>query len=97
MKKMSSSYTFDMPEAIQSEATKLYRKALVTECTGLLVLAIGAHNINKMKLRSSLTTNLKYFKAELSVSLGPTEQSLSPITILPETLATKVQQGLKLK
>ena len=80
-----------------AESVKLYRKALVTEVTGLLVVSVGAHCSNKMKLRSAFTTHLKYLKNELKGTLGAYEQNLSAATLLAPVLQTRVAQGLKLR
>ena len=75
----------------------LYRKALLTETTGLLVLQITTWAENKMKLRSTLTANLKYGKSELLPTLGADEQTLTLLSLLPQTLKQRVSAGLKLK
>ena len=91
----SQGTTFD--NALETSATEIYRKALVSEMCGLLVLAIATHNSNKIKLRSALTKNLKFMKTELNPTLGPEEQNLAALSLLPQTLQTRVSQGLKLK
>ena len=48
-------------------------------------------------MRSALTANLKWAKAELAPTLGPAEQALTVLSLLPAVLQGKVQNGLKLK
>ena len=85
-----------MPE-VDDAAKDLYRKALITELTGLLVVTISQHANNKMKLRSSITSNLKYMKTELNPTLNDKEQHLVAQSLLHPVLQTHVSQGLKLK
>ena len=85
-----------MPE-VDDAAKDLYRKALITELTGLLVVTISQHANNKMKLRSSITSNLKYMKTELNPTLNDQEQHLVAQSLLHPVLQTRVSQGLKLK
>ena len=63
----------------------------------MLVVQISAHAANKVKLRSTITANLKYAKSELAPTLDSTEQSLSVMNWLPDILQTRVTHGLKLK
>ena len=86
-----------MDEHIQKETVLLYRRALITEITGLLVLQITTWAENKMKLRSTLTANLTYGKSELSSTLTAEEQTLTILSLLPNILMLRVSAGVKLK
>lgn len=78
-------------------AVSLYRKALCTEMTGLVVVSIATNTGNKMKIRSSIQSHLRYFKGELAPSLGAEEQAFNGLTLLHEVLQSKISQALKLK
>ena len=69
----------------------------MTEVTGLLVLQITTWAENKMKLRATLTANLKYGKSELSSTLTADEQHVTILSLLPQILKHRVSAGLKLK
>ena len=43
------------------------------------------------------SASLKYMKTELAHTLGMEEQNLAGMSLLPELLQNRVQQGLKLK
>ena len=98
MKAYCTAHDLVLDDKLRTAANESFRKALIQEAIGLLVLAISAHKANKIKLRSVLTTNLKFMKNQMSEILVPDElQQLDVMTMLPSTLVNRVTQGLKLK
>ena len=76
---------------------KLYKKALATEYTGLLVVHIMQQSDDKPELRTSIQSTLRLMKADSSKLLADDEQSMQAAKLLHPVLQQRISSALKLR
>ena len=97
MKDLDAAYATTTDKTLDNTDTKVFRKALETEMTGLLMVHFKALKDDKPKLRTAVQATLKQGKAELQQSLSDDEQQMTVTKLLHPVLAAKVSDALKLR
>ena len=97
LRQYGAAYDLKINPKIDDFAVSIFKKALATEYTGLLVVHIMQLKDDKPKLRSAIQATMKVFKAEHIKLLPDSEQSVQPAKLLHAVLQTKISAALKLR
>ena len=97
LRQYSSAYDIKIDKKVDDFAVSIYKKALATEYSGLMVVHIMTFKDDKPKLRTAIQSTMKLFKAEHLKLLPDSEQNVQPVKLLHAVLQSKISAALKLR
>jgi hypothetical protein len=64
---------------------------------GIFLVHLTSLAKDKIKLRAAMTSSLKHMKTELQTVLDFEEQTLNPISLMPDVLQNRINSPVKLE